>query len=141
MNKLTKEQMADRLNGREMGEEIDGDEQLIAKNSGLLVIFGHSDDCTELRGAIHDETTANTLHLHRHGLLARHDPDCECPHCKFHEQAEQCLKVRPCWCVEDGYSWTYDTPIPHATFDILEGSDKFCRGIVIDINDLPEVKL
>ena len=37
---------------------------------------------------------------------------------------------------EEGYSWTYETAIPHATFEILEDEEKYCRGIVFDIKDL-----
>lgn len=35
------------------------------------------------------------------------------------------------------FAWTYSTEIPHATFEIIEEGEKFCRGIVFDINDLP----
>lgn len=35
------------------------------------------------------------------------------------------------WC-EDGYSWTYHTNIPHATFNIYEGSETYCKGIVFE---------
>jgi hypothetical protein len=33
------------------------------------------------------------------------------------------------WC-EGEYSWTYKTNIPHATFDIWEDGEKYCKGIV-----------
>jgi len=40
------------------------------------------------------------------------------------------------WAKEDGYSWTYRTDIPHATFEIVEDGEPYCRGIVIDVADL-----
>lgn len=55
---MTKEQLAYLLNGREYTNEITKEEEREAKNSGLLVIFGASDDLIELRGAIYDEVGA-----------------------------------------------------------------------------------
>lgn len=37
-----------------------------------------------------------------------------------------------------GYSWTYKTTIPHETFEIMEGEQKYCRGIVFSTDDLPD---
>ena len=37
------------------------------------------------------------------------------------------------------YAWQYETEIPHATFEILEDGDKYCRGIVFDLADVAEV--
>jgi hypothetical protein len=80
-NNLTKEQLAEALNGREIGAEITPEEERMAKDYGLVVIFGASER-------------------------------------------------------EDGCSWTFRTGIPHATFNILEDGDLFCRGIVVDLRDL-----
>lgn len=52
---LTAKEMAGLLNGRERGREISKEEEAIARDSGLVVAFGYSDDCLELRGAIDDE--------------------------------------------------------------------------------------
>jgi hypothetical protein len=46
-----------------------------------------------------------------------------------------CKTIEAIW-GKDGYSWTYKTDIPHATFDIFEDGEKFCRGIVFDIKSL-----
>lgn len=51
MNTMTKEQMAALLNGREYGDEITRAEHQIARASGLVVVFGYSDDNMEVRGA------------------------------------------------------------------------------------------
>lgn len=34
------------------------------------------------------------------------------------------------------YCWEYKTNITHAEFEIFEGNDKYCKGIVFDIRDL-----
>ncbi len=39
---------------------------------------------------------------------------------------------------EGGPCWTYETDIPHATFDIMEDGEKYCRGTVLDIKSLGE---
>lgn len=44
-------------------------------------------------------------------------------------------KVKINWC-KDGYSWTYDTDIPHECFDVYEDGEKYCRGIVFSISDV-----
>lgn len=36
----------------------------------------------------------------------------------------------------DGYVFIYETEIPHATFDIMNGDEKYCRGIVFSKEDL-----
>lgn len=53
--KLTKEEMARLLTGREIGNEITPSEEATAQESGLVVVFGYSDDLVELRGSISDE--------------------------------------------------------------------------------------
>lgn len=50
---MTKEELAARLDGREYGSEMTEDEEAEAKEAGLLVIFGYSDDSIEFRGAFH----------------------------------------------------------------------------------------
>ena len=48
---ITKEQLAAMLNGREYGQELTNDEGKLAKQSGLVVIFGASDDLMQIVGA------------------------------------------------------------------------------------------
>ena len=41
---MTAKELAELLNGREYGNEITSDEEKLAKESGLVVVFGYSDD-------------------------------------------------------------------------------------------------
>lgn len=137
---ITKEQLAAPLNGREIGNEITQQEAAQAKNAGLLVIFGASDDLIEFYGAFTDEGdcyNGGKFKLHRGGILADHE-DCECDYCGYKAAAEKCVDLEAVW-NSDGYSWTYKTELPHASFDILEDGEKYCRGIVITAADLPEI--
>lgn len=139
---MTKEEIAGKLNGREYGSEISEAEEAECKALGFVVIFGYSDDNVELRGAIDDEVSAYggaIVMLHRGGVLAPHDHRCDCVFCGYEKVANKCAKVKALWCKEPGYSWTYKTCIPHATFEITEEGSHHCRGLVIDIKDLPEV--
>jgi hypothetical protein len=141
---ITKEQLAIRLTGREYGDEIDRDEERLAKESGLFVIFGASDDLAEIRGVHSDELNCyggSEWSMTRKGVVMMPDDDETEVLEKFgvlHYVAMSGAKITALWCNETGYSWTYKTEIPHATFEIVEDGDPYCRGIIIDSNDLPE---
>jgi hypothetical protein len=138
---MTREEFATMLNGREYRKEITPAECATAKASGLVVIFGYSDDGAELRGVLYDEWgcfEGGTMLLHRGGLLAPHNDGCGCQFCGYAATAAKCAKVEAVWC-GDGATWTYKTELHHATFDIMEDGNTFCRGIVIAIEDLPEI--
>jgi hypothetical protein len=133
---MTKEELAGMLDGREYGDEITDSEETEAKESELVVVFGYSDDNVELRGAINEEVGAwegTTLHIDKKGIL---QTDCEnedCPY--FAEKLKDAKTIKAIWsCL--GYSWIYETDIPHATFEIMEDGEKYCRGIVFSLMDL-----
>lgn len=141
---MTKETLAKQLDGRVIGNEITQQEEADAKAAGLVVIFGASDDLMEFRGAISDETypgEEGTAKLHRGGLLADH-ADCECEFCGYEALAKKCAGVQAQWCKEPGYSWTYKTELPHASFEVVEDDgtgEKYCRGIVVALENLPSI--
>lgn len=140
---MTKEELAQELNGGEYGREITATAAKEAKESGLLVIFGASDDLCELRGVIDDEVSSydgTTLLIDKNGLILlpieRDDIEVlEKHHVLGHVKQLQAaaIKVEVLWCKSEEYSWTFETSIPHAAFDIMEGDEKYCRGIVIDL--------
>lgn len=144
-SKLSKELMAIALNGRKYGSEITKEEEAAAKAAGLVVIFGASDDLMEFRGAAHDEIGAydgGTAFIDRLGLLPDRD--------SLNDEGDEALKlyfarqpgakqVDALWAAEEGYSWTFKTVVPHATFEVVEGGASYCRGIVIDLADLAPV--
>ena len=133
---MTKKEMARLINGRQVGCELSRDEAELAGGSGLVVIYGASDDLMEIQGAISDEVgcyNGGTAFFWDGEILA---PECEderCPH-EIRRQ-ENSKTVRAVW-DEEGFSWTYKTNIPHETFEILELNEKFCRGIVFDIKEV-----
>ncbi|WP_295978768.1 hypothetical protein [uncultured Variovorax sp.] len=139
---ITKESLAALLDGREYGNEITSIEEAEAKAAGLLVIFGASDDLTELRGALNDEAGAYNGATHRidaKGFVPDwdsldHDDEDACA--DYFARKGGGFEVDAKWS-EGGYSWVIETAAPHAAFDILEDGEKYCRGVVIDLADLP----
>jgi hypothetical protein len=139
---MTREQLAATLNGREYTNEIAKAEEKIAKENGLLVIFGASDDLCELRGAIYGEAGygQDIFILDGKFLEAFQDDDVDV--LKRHgvlgvvnEMRERAIKIEALWCDGD-ISWTYKTNTPHSTFDIMEDGEIYCRGIVIDMKEV-----
>jgi len=130
---MTKEEFAALLNGREYLKEISISEIMAAKRSGLVVIFGASDDLIEIRGAVSDELTCydeGEAFFTPAGLLQNDCDNDECPY--FEAQKKNARKVTGIF-DRDGYAWVYETDIPHATFDIMEDGQKYCRGIVFKL--------
>lgn len=108
---MNREELANLLNGRQYRQEITRKEEKIAKDNNLIVIFGASDDLCEIVGALNDEV------------------DC------YGGGASYTYFNAPInieW-NKDGYSWVYETSLPHSTFEIFEDEEKYCRGIVIDM--------
>ena len=135
---MTKEELAGALNGREYGLEITRDEVDIARKSGLIVIFGSSDDNMEFCGAINDEVgcyDGGTVFIYTETkkLFESECNDDDCPYAEQHKA--RCLTIDAVWCGGEA-SWTYETDIPHATFNIYEDGQLYCVGIVFEVSSL-----
>jgi len=135
---MTAAELAATLDGREYGSEIEADEERAAKEAGLVVLFGASDDLAEFRGAIDEELGCyggGTIAVGRDGLYDVSDPDDVC--CRFMRAAlESAATIKAIWCPDGTASWGYETAIPHATFRVMEDGDVYCRGIVFRLADL-----
>ncbi len=135
----TKETLAALLDGREYRDEITKEEAKDAERSGLVVVFGYSDDNVEFRGAITDELGCyrpQTFYVHRRGLLL--DPSHgECEHCvkRTAEVAKKCAAIEARH--EDG--WRFNTQLPIARFTINEDGQFFGEGFVFELSDAPEI--
>lgn len=129
-------ELADILDESDCPLEIDKSLLLIAKDNGLVIVYGASDDLMEFRGAIDDEIDAydgTAVALDSNGLIKNKCDESRCPY--FMELWNKGIKISAVWC-EDGWSWTYRTDIPHETFEVLDGEDKYCRGIVFSLADV-----
>ena len=140
---MTKEELATMLNGRSYGGELFPGEGSAARRAELVIVFGASDDLMEFRGKIDDEMGAcngGTALIDAKGLLperssfdgdGQDDDRLE----EYFQRKRAARKIDAIWC-RDGYSWIYETDIPHATFDIVEDGEKYCRGIVFSLAEL-----
>jgi len=133
---IAAKKFADMLGTRVIGNEISPEDASEAKRLGLVVVFGYSDDCTEFRGSIYDEHGLGKITFTSKGVFF----DCD----ELEEMEGQ---------VHDGkiaslpnLNWInatygiaghrYASDIPHSTFNVMEGADVFCTGIVFSISDL-----
>jgi hypothetical protein len=127
---------ASKLDGCQYRKE--GTRELFAemKAAGLVAVFGASDDLMEFRGAIYDEEGAGTAYLTPKGLLRNSCSDEDCPY--FFSIRAKAATIEALWCAEPAVSWTYRTAIPHALFWVYEDDDRYCRGIVFALAEVPE---
>lgn len=134
---MTKEELAELISGRATYEELTSQEAQCAKESGLVVVFGRSDDRMEFRGAIRDEVgcyEGGIAYLDKRGLFI---DKCENDSCPYEEKERQkCRTIRAIWNDKGNPCWTYETEIPHAEFNIYEDGEIYCVGIVFDMSAL-----
>lgn len=132
---ITKE-IAGLLDGMEYGEELPKEVVLDAKRNGVVIVFGASDDLMEFQGAIEGEVDSyeeGAAYINKNGLLVNKCDNEDCPY--FRDKQLHARLVTAIWDME-GYSWIFETEIPHETFEIVENGEKYCRGIVFAMEDL-----
>lgn len=136
--------IAKELDGSEYPLNIPANVKRDAKSLGIVIVYGGSDDLMEFDGAIYDEVgcyEGGECFVDAKGLI----PDYGNIDKSDKEAVRDCLaregkgkKIEALWCSEPGYSWTYKTDIPHATFEVMEDGEHYCRGIVFSLEDAAE---
>lgn len=138
------------LDGRAYGRELTAEDKACAKELGIVVAYGASDDLCELEGALCDEIdcyNGGTAHLSQNGVLEE-IVRLKCP-CDVTEDcplAQQVVKqgnlLQIYWCAEDadGFAWDYKIDVPSVAFRIFDHGVKYCRGIVFFKDDLRAVR-
>jgi len=136
------------MNLKEIAERFDGYEYRTDELSDrlssdehewwIVIVSWASDDIVSFDWAISDEAGAYewwTVYITKDWRLFDEN-SCDDEECPYKEKArEDCFKINIQW-DNEWYSWTYTTDIPHETFDIMEDWEKYCRGIVFNINNL-----
>ena len=132
---MTKKELAEKLNGTEYAGYRVFSEEIIkeAKESGLVIVYGASDDLMEFEGAFTDEAgcfDGGTVWFNKKSVCYEDEVS-----------AEYKYSITAKWCNgedEDGNpaTWSYETSIPHETFKIWEAGELFCIGIVFSIIDI-----
>lgn len=138
-------ELAWRLHGRQYRREMARVEEQGARILGLVVAFGASDHLMEFRGAINDEVgcyNGRDVLIDSEGPLRDFDQlvrDRDGPGIRDYFRREaRARKITAKWDT-DGYAWTYETEIPHATFEIMDEGEKYCRGMVFRLADVERV--
>lgn len=138
---MTQKAIAELLNDRQYTEEISAEIKEALANTDIVVVFGASDDLMEFRGAIYDEVDCydgGKAYLDSDGLLENKCDEDDCPY--FQEKKNSAVVIEALWCLEEPYSWTYKTDIPHTTFNIHKDDELYCRGIVFNLSDVKQIQ-
>lgn len=128
---MTRDELAQKLNGRQYREEITKEEEKEAKNNNLVIIFGASDDLVEFRGVIYDELGIycgdNLYKL----FYIKYNGDVS------NDTVGAIAEIKV-WFSPDFFdcTWYFDTKVPHSFFYIKEDDRIFCKGIVIDLREI-----
>lgn len=142
---MTAQELAAKLDGREVGNEITREETAQAKKDGLLVVYGGSDDLIELDGAIHDEVNAydgGECYIKNGKLLEPLEDESDIEVLEKYGVLEivqtmhkDAIKIEALWCPDGSlYSWVMRAEgVEWHSFDVNEGGGKFCRGMVIQL--------
>lgn len=120
--------------GAVRGGETTAETDKLAKDNGIVIVHGYSDDGCNFRGAIIDNVgcfDGGSIYFTKEGEFFSDKPDFPVN------------EIKAVWCggvkhekTGSAYRWTYETQIPHKTFDVMEESEPFCRGIIFSLNDL-----
>jgi hypothetical protein len=134
---MTKEQLAAALDCREYKDDIAPDLLQSAFDNKLLIIEGGSDDLCEFYGAFREEVgcyEGGKIRFNKLGEASGEDDS---------EDGESEMlphKLEAVWGKKDdrGHecSWQYRTSLPHAKYDVMEGGELYCVGMVIDLKEI-----
>lgn len=152
---MTKEQLAELLNGNGCRKVMTKEQEQTAKENNLLVLFGLSDDLLEMRGAIRDEVEAydgGDYALALDGELYADGEEENTYHKAIGDEvlpiSDECDNddnprlIRAEWCPDDqlALSWRITSNMPCTPFTIMGDGEPYCEGIVIDINEVTRIK-
>lgn len=115
---MNAKEFAQLLDGREGPYFLPTDLARQAKASGLVVVYGVSDDILKVEGAVDEEFACITG-----GAAA-------------FEVAGKPVAVIAKWCEEPGCCWSYSLSVAHEVFRIIEDGEVYCRGVVFSVADL-----
>lgn len=137
---MTKEELAKKIDGIVYGTDIPHQLVQEAKESGLVIVYGASDDLMEMEGAIYDEGDCyggEKFLIDHEGILPRYDDiEDEDEMDEYIERKKKSKIIHAIRCAQGEPAWTYKTKIPHVTFNVMDDGDVYCRGIVFDTKDL-----
>lgn len=130
---MTPQEAAAQLDGREYGSELPDGFRVLLRKDRLIAVFGYSDDVVIVEGVDDDECGSET-YFTSDGLLKSECEDDDCPY--FAREKARAQLVTALFDSGNGFSWQFETEIPHAKFVIKEDNENFCEGIVFALADV-----
>ncbi len=126
-DKMKPEDLAILLDGNVYMSETTERDRSLAKENGIVIVYGYSDDNMEFEGALREEIGCFN------GGKAYVTKD----EVSFNPNGG--AEIKAVWHNKGDPCWTFETDIPHATFSIYDDGEVFCVGIVFSLDDLAEV--
>lgn len=134
----TVNEIAEMLAGAKYRDPVSKTVAELAKMSGIVIVYGQSDDLMEFEGAIYDEVGAyngTTAKVDAKGLIPDRESIEDDDELRDYFAREPNGKAIEAVWDADGYSWVYRTDIPHVTFEVTDDGEPYCRGIVFALAD------
>lgn len=139
--RLTAAALAKRLDGRQYRNETTEQDLADAKASGLVIVYGQSDDLCEMEGTFRDEEGCyggGTLRFGEDGFVGIPERDAEVleAYGVLDKAMEGTATFDTVWFRDESSpAWTYDVPFPHETFRIYEDGEVYCVGFVFSLSE------
>jgi hypothetical protein len=129
---LSKEEFAKLIDGNQYRNEHTREQAKLAKDNGLVIVYGASDDLVEFEGVICDE-----IGSYEKGITLKITKKLNIKETKKDHKNN----IHAFWCPKNDEgeiiaSWVISSNIPHATFKVMEDDELYCIGIVFSIFDL-----
>ena len=133
---MTLKEFAEKLDGTTdypcMSKEI----RALAKENGIVILHGCSDDLAEFEGAYFEEVgcfDGGTISFDKNGVSD--------------DGEEHANKIKVFWCGQCENekrpyeaTWEYETAIPHEVFRMYDEDEFYCKGIVFYLKDCEGMK-
>lgn len=112
-----------------------------AEAAQLVIVYATGDDRIELRGAI--TSTAHRfeggeVHFDTAGALPLYDDidaSDETEARDYFNRKRLAVLIEAHWRFCPPYDWTFETAVPHSTFDMWDDDTPTCKGIVFSLAD------
>ena len=145
---MNKEQFAELLSGRQYRNEITKEEEVLAKNNGLVISFKTSIYGTRFRGLLKSDISSsfpNECEFFIYQNTSKPIGFSIVDSCIFSSKCNlsgrsnikikvrnESKKIKEWGDVFRWFEWHYITDLPHAKFDIIKDGELYCRGIIIE---------
>ena len=132
-------ELAEILNENVVGFETTFAQRKLAKENGLVIVFGESHDNIQFRGAITDEEECHNhsiINFNKNGIIKNKCDDELCPY--YLKEIRNSSSLTTYW-MNAFSNWSYELDIFHATFNIYETEEReriHCVGIIFALDDL-----